>query len=151
MNVDQNTAVQKFRCCGAANLKTHSTGRERLTFRHGCSIGRPGRPFLSRIWVNIHCSVNIVCIHSIVAAVTPDLTATEMAILGAESRRVSETAVSALCLQGNSGPISCVIRMHEMNLKLFLAQRAGGIPLRSSGKCGWCSVREMGIKIMLPT
>src|ERR1700712_5550232 len=41
MNIGQYTALQKFRCCGAANLKTHSEGKDRLTFRHGCPIGHP--------------------------------------------------------------------------------------------------------------
>jgi len=48
-----------------------------------------------------------------------------MAILGAESRRVSGTAVSAFLIQGISDRISCVIRMHGMNLKVFL----GGDPI----------------------
>src|ERR1700712_145456 len=41
MNIGRYTALQKFRCCGAANLKTHSGGKDRLTFRHGCPIGHP--------------------------------------------------------------------------------------------------------------
>ena len=35
--------MQKFRCCGAANLKTHNESKVRLTFRHGCRSAIPHR------------------------------------------------------------------------------------------------------------
>jgi hypothetical protein len=38
MNIRQNLTVQKFGCCGAANLKLHGYRKRRLTLRHGCPI-----------------------------------------------------------------------------------------------------------------
>ena len=35
--------MQKFRCCDAANPKTHDDGKVGLTFQHGCQDGRIAR------------------------------------------------------------------------------------------------------------
>ena len=39
-----------------------------------------------------------------------------------------QTEVPVRLLQSDSARISCVIRMHVMNLEVFLVPRAGGVP-----------------------
>jgi hypothetical protein len=41
MNIGQYVAMQKFKCCGAANHGMHSFSKKRLTVRHGCPPERP--------------------------------------------------------------------------------------------------------------
>src|SRR5258705_13965716 len=44
MNIERNTALQKFRCCGAAKHQMHSTGKVRLTFQHSLPCRGQGTP-----------------------------------------------------------------------------------------------------------
>jgi hypothetical protein len=38
MNIERDFASQKFRCCDAANPRSHGFGNKRLTIRHACLI-----------------------------------------------------------------------------------------------------------------
>ena len=61
--------------------------------------------------------VKIPCIHDIVAMLTQDSMGSNMAVAEAESRRLPGNAVLAALIQVIRAGVSCVIRMHEMNVK----------------------------------
>ena len=53
--------MQKFRCCGAANPKTHDDGKGSLTFQHSGRIDLPSRPIAPLANANSAVNLRVCC------------------------------------------------------------------------------------------